>query len=167
MRKVNLLEINDNPTAEFRHKWALVTARKKDGTFNMCTISWGSIGELWSRPVVTVYIKPIRHTDSFLIEDDYFTVTFFNEDHKSDLAFCGTKSGRDHDKVKETNLTPIILENGVTFEGFRRVYVCKKIYAQQFEKDCFVDSQDIIDRYYVDEPCHNFYVGQIIDVLEQ
>ena len=27
--------------------------------------------------------------------------------------------------------------------------------------------KDIIDRYYEDEPCHNFYVGQIIDVLEQ
>ena len=167
MKKVNHLEITDNSISEFRHKWALVTARKKDGSFNMCTISWGSIGELWSRQVVTVFVKPIRHTDSFLVEDDYFTVTFFNEDHKADLAFCGTKSGRDYDKVKETNLTPIFLENGVTFEGFRRVYVCKKIYAQQFEKDCFVDSQDIIDTYYKDEPCHNFYVGKIIDVFEQ
>ena len=69
--------------------------------------------------------------------------------------------------IKDIGFDQDVEENGITFEGFRRVYVCKKIYAQRFEKDCFVDSQDIIDRYYEDEPCHNFYVGQIIDVLEQ
>lgn len=167
MKKVNHFEIKDNVMDEFKNKWALVTARKKDGSFNMCTIAWGSLGELWSKQVVTVYVKPIRHTDSFLKEDDYFTVTFFNEGSKSDLAFCGTKSGRDYDKVKETSLKPIILENGITFENFRRVYVCKKIYQDQFKKEGFVDSKQIIDKYYENEPMHNFYIGEIIEVLEQ
>ena len=79
MKKVSQLEVKDNVIDEFKFKHALVCARKKDGTFNMCTIAWGSIGELWSKDVITVYVKPIRHTDSFLFEDDYFTITFFNK----------------------------------------------------------------------------------------
>ena len=167
MKKVNQKEVLDNPINEFATKWALVTARKKDGTFNMCTLSWGSIGELWSNDVVTIYVKPIRFTDSFLQEDAFFTITFFDDDHKKDLAICGSKSGRDIDKVKETNLIPIVLENGITFEGFRRVYVCKKIYQAPFVKEGFVDSNDIINRYYEDEPFHNIYIGKILEVLEQ
>ena len=65
MRTVNVKEVKDNVVDEFKNKWALITARKKDGTFNMCTISWGSIGELWSKDVLTAYVKPIRFTDSF------------------------------------------------------------------------------------------------------
>ena len=71
------------------------------------------------------------------------------------------------DKVKEANLKPVVLENGITFEGYRRVYVCKKIYQQQFKQECFVDSKDIIDKYYVNEPYHNMYIGEIISVIEK
>ena len=69
--------------------------------------------------------------------------------------------------MKIDSLKPIILENGVTFEGFKRVYVCKKIYQAPFIKNGFVDSKDIIDRYYQDEPFHNMYVGEIISVIEK
>lgn len=167
MKEVNTRSIKDNVIDEFHNKWALVTARKKDGTFNMCTIAWGSIGELWSKDVVTIYIKPIRYTDSFLNDDSFFTITFFNEDHRKDLSFCGSKSGKDVDKIKNTNLIPIVLENGITFEGFRRVYVCKKIYQGQFENEGFVDSNDIINKYYKDEPLHNIYIGEIVAVYEK
>lgn len=133
----------------------------------MCTIAWGQIGELWSKNVLTVFVKPIRFTDSFLNEDSHFTVTFFDESQKDSLRICGTKSGKNIDKVKEANLKPVVLENGITFEGYRRVYVCKKIYQQQFKQECFVDSKDIIDKYYVNEPYHNMYIGEIISVIEK
>ena len=87
MKEVNQLEIFDNVIDEFKRKAAIVTARKKDGSYNMCTIAWGSIGELWSKDVVTVYVKQNRYTDEFLKEDDYFTVTFFHEDQKDILIF--------------------------------------------------------------------------------
>ena len=166
MKKVNEEKILDNVIDEFKNQWALVCARKKDGSYNMCTISWGSIGELWSKNVVTVYIKPIRYTNDFMLDDDYFTVTFFNEPKCDALKVCGTKSGRDVNKTKEANLTPIILENGVTFDGFKRVYVCKKLYQGQFKKEDFVNSQDIINKYYKEEPYHQFYVGEIIETIE-
>ena len=167
MKEVSVTSVKDNVIEEFKTRFALITARKKDGTFNMCTIAWGSIGELWSKDVLTAYVKPIRFTDSFLKEDDYFTVTFLEDGHRNELALCGTKSGRDIDKMKISSLKPIILENGVTFEGYRRVYVCRKIYQAPFVLEGFVDSEDIIDKYYKDEPFHNMYVGEIIKVIEQ
>ena len=166
MKEINQCSIKDIVIDEFKNKFALVTARKKDGSFNMCTVAWGSIGELWSKDVVTVYVKENRYTYEFLQEDDYFTVTFFTPDQRDVLKICGTKSGRDIDKVKQCNLKPIVLENGITFENYRRVYLCKKIYQSPFKKECFVNSKEIIDKYYKDEPMHNFYIGEIIKVYE-
>lgn len=166
MRKVDQKSITNNVIDEFKNQAALVCARKKDGTFNMCTIAWGSIGELWSKDVLTVYVKPIRYTDQFLFEDEYFTVTFLNNEDRKVLSICGSKSGRDIDKVKECNLSVVDLGKGITFDGFRRVYLCRKIYQGQFKKEEFVNSNDIIDKYYKDEPYHNFYVGEIIEVYE-
>ena len=166
MRKVDQKSITDNVIDEFKNQAALVCARKKDGTFNMYTIAWGSIGELWSKDVLTVYVKPIRYTDQFLFEDEYFTVTFLNNEDRKVLSICGSKSGRDIDKVKECNLSVVDLGKGITFEGFRRVYLCRKIYQGQLKKEEFVNSNDIIDKYYKDEPYHNFYVGEIIEVYE-
>ena len=167
MKQIKAIEVNENVIKEFGKTWALVTARKKDGSFNMCTLSWGSIGVLWSKEVVTIYVKPIRHTDSFLFEDDYFTITFFDEDHRSDLALCGTKSGRDIDKIKESNLEAIELENGITYKDFKRVYVCKKIYQAPFIKEGFINNQESLDRDYKDEPFHNIYIGEIVAVYEK
>ena len=70
MKLVNEENVKENIIDEFKNKWALVCARKKDGTYNMCTVSWGSIGELWSKNVVTVYIKTIRYTNDFMLEDE-------------------------------------------------------------------------------------------------
>lgn len=167
MKEIKAIEVNDNVIKEFGKTWALVTARKKDGSFNMCTLSWGSLGFLWSKEVVTIYVKPIRYTDSFLFEDDYFTITFFDEDHRSDLALCGTKSGRDIDKIKESNLEVIELENGITYKDFKRVYLCKKIYQTPFVKEGFINNQESLDRYYKDEPFHNIYIGEIVTVYEK
>ena len=70
--------MNDFMKKAFRvydKEWALVTAGTM-GNFNTMTISWGGLGTLWNKPVATVYVKPIRHTHSFLDSNEYFTVSF-------------------------------------------------------------------------------------------
>ena len=79
-------------------EWALLTAGSMDN-FNTMTISWGGMGTLWGKPVVTVYVKPIRYTYEFLEKNDYFTLSFFPEEYRADLLTLGTKSGRDGDKT--------------------------------------------------------------------
>ena len=48
----------------------LLTAGDKSGC-NTMTIGWCQMGQLWSLPVCTVYVRPERHTFSFMESSDY------------------------------------------------------------------------------------------------
>ena len=69
-------EIELNPIQMIDKDWLEVSAGK-EGDMNLMTISWGSIGELWGKPVFTVYVSTSRYTHKFMEENDYFTVTHF------------------------------------------------------------------------------------------
>lgn len=89
----------------FYKQWGLVTAGNLE-RFNSCTVSWGSMGTLWTRPeksgqVITVYIHPARFTQELLIANDTFTVSFFPEGYRKDLAYFGSHSGKEKSKGRE------------------------------------------------------------------
>lgn len=128
------MEMNFDPFNKFDRQWALVTAGSAE-SFNTMTISWGSMGTIWNKPVVTVYIRPDRYTCDFMKTSEYFTVSFFKEEQRQALKLLGTVSGRDTDKVKASGLTPEFLENGITFEEAEETFVCRKIYSQQLSWD--------------------------------
>ena len=107
-----------NPFDLFKNKWALVSAGKINN-FNCCTVSWGSLGVLWRKNIVTIYVYPSRYTCKFLLDNEYFTVSVFDEEYKKDLAILGSKSGRDIDKVALTKLTPIALEVAIILRVMR------------------------------------------------
>ena len=44
---------------------------------NTMTASWGGVGVLWGKNVVTTYIRPQRYTKEFVDAQDVFTITFF------------------------------------------------------------------------------------------
>ena len=67
-------EIRINPFERFNSDWALVTAGTPEH-YNSMTISWGSMGTIWNKPVVSVYVRPDRYTWRFLKENDTFTVS--------------------------------------------------------------------------------------------
>lgn len=152
-----------DPFHTFHSQWALVTAGNKD-EFNTMTISWGGLGTLWSKPVATVYVKPIRYTYQFLEKFDYFTVSFFDEAYKKDLGVLGRLSGRDGDKVSKTCLTPIEVESGMTFKEAHTTLICKKIYKQDL--DVAQMPQDIINTYYTTEEPHRMYIGEVVKIIE-
>ena len=66
------MEFNTDIFAQFDKKWALLSAGPKED-HNTMTISWGSMGTLWNKPVVTVYVKPIRFTHKFMNENEHYT----------------------------------------------------------------------------------------------
>ena len=153
-----------NPFRKFADEWALVTAGTKE-KFNGMTIGWGTMGTLWSTPVVTVFVKPTRYTAQFVEKSDYFTVSFYDKKYKKALGIMGSKSGRDCDKVKEAGLTPKFLENGITFEEAKETFVCKKIYFEQMHRDKI--PQFAIEKFYEpadSEPPHYMIVGQLVEV---
>jgi len=156
-------KITIDPFTCFNNDWALVTAGDKDD-FNTMTISWGSMGTIWSMPTVTVYVKPIRYTHDYMEKSDIFTVSFFDEKYKRDLSILGSKSKRDCDKLSLTGLNPTFLDNGITFEEAKLTLVLEKIYSQDFSTDTML--KKVIDNYYKTEEPHTMYVGKVIDIIK-
>ena len=153
----------------FNDRWALVTAGTIEN-YNTMTIAWGSMGTIWGpphkgRPILTVYVSPARYTHSFLEANEYFTVSFFPEEYRQDLSVLGSKSGRDGDKVALTQLTPVAVEHGVDFEQAELSFVCKKLFAHQFEKEQV--PQEVADWIYKRMPPHTMFIGEIVDVIER
>ena len=148
----------------FDEQWALLTAGPKDH-FNTMTISWGGMGTLWAKPVITLYVKPCRYTYEFMENNDYFVVSFFGGQYKKDLGILGSRSGRDGDKLSLTSLTPVEIEHGMTYKEATQTIICRKIYEQDLDKQKI--PQEAIDRYYSDEPVHKMYVGEVINIIEK
>ena len=100
------MELNVDVFHNFFPGNALVTAGNLDD-YNTMTIGWGALGSIWGKDAVTIYVRDSRYTLEYLRKCDYFTIDFFEGEHKKDLAILGSKSGRDGDKVALTSLTPV------------------------------------------------------------
>ena len=91
-------------------------------------------------------------------------MSFFDEKYRDALKLCGSKSGRDIDKVAETGLTPTFTEDGIPyFAEAKLVLVCKKMYAQFLNAESIVDN-DAVDKWY-DNDFHKMYISEIVGVL--
>ena len=111
--------LNENPFHLIGKEWMLITAGTEE-KYNTMTASWGGLGVLWSKNVCFCFVRPQRYTLPFLMEQDRFTLSFFTEDYRDALTYCGRHSGRDVDKAKEIGLRPFFLKpNLVTFEQAR------------------------------------------------
>lgn len=164
--KINPEDIADNPFKLIGKDWGLVTAGTRDD-FNTMTISWGGVGIMWNKPVAYTFIRPQRHTFGYLEKSSCFSISFFDEEYRKALTFCGTKSGRDYDKPAETGLTPAFTDDGVPyFEQARLVFVCKKLYAQDMNEESVVDS-DLVMKSYNGDDWHRMFVSEIVEVLNK
>ena len=148
---------------QFDKKWALLSAGSEED-FNMMTISWGGLGTLWSRPVATVYVRTSRYTHDYVDKNDYFTVSFYPAECKKVLAVLGTKSGRDMDKMHDSGLTPVFLENGVTFKEAEVTLVCRKLFRQQLSLENI--PEEVTSVYYEKDAPHDMYIGEVVEILQ-
>ena len=149
-----------------------ITKALKNGVFltsgagdkvNTMVIGWGHIGVIWSRPVFVAYVRGCRYTSELLDANPEFTVNVpLNGFEKKTFLTCGTKSGRDMDKIKECGLTlvpadeisvPAIKEFPLTLE-------CRVIYRE--EQDASRLPEEIREKFYSIEPSeHIAYFGEI------
>ena len=155
--------LTDNPFKLIGTDWMLITAGAPR-SFNTMTASWGGLGVLWDKKVCFCFIRPTRHTYSFVEKAASFTLSFFDEQHRKALTFCGTHSGRDTDKIAATGLTPVQEEGAVYFAEARLVLICKKIYFQDIDPGNFLDRA--INGNYAKKDYHRMYVGEIVRCLE-
>ena len=147
----------------YNKDWALLTAGTVDN-YNTMTISWGGLGTIWNKDVVTVYVRPNRYTYGFMEKNEYFTVSFYSDEYKKDLGVLGTLSGRDGDKVAKTKLTPVAAEGSTTFRQAKATLLCRKIYSQ----DMAVENmpQEAVEKFYTEEPAHRMYIGEVVGIIE-
>ena len=162
--EIDPLNLKENAFGLIGEEWMLITAGAPDH-FNTMTASWGTLGILWHLPVAICFIRPQRHTFKFAESSDHFTLCFLETGNREILQFCGTKSGRDRDKIKETGLHPLTTRNGnVYFEQSRLVIECKKLYADRIKEDSFI-VQGLTGKNYPKKDFHKFYIGEIISCL--
>ena len=151
----------------------ILLTTKRGEEVNSMTIGWGTIGIDWSIPVFIAYVRESRYTKQLLEETGEFTINVpLGEVDKNILTICGTKSGRDMNKLQELGLhleepmdisVPGIRELPLTLE-------CKVIYKQK--QDLSAIPEKILKRYYPveddtlhpgsDRDYHIAYTAQIV-----
>lgn len=163
MKQIEINEFSANPFKLIGSDWMLITAKKGDKT-NMMTASWGGVGILWNKPVATIYVRPQRYTKEFIDNEEYFSLCVLPEEYRQILNYCGTKSGRDEDKIAETKLTIDESEKAPIFKESRLVLICKKLYAQDLTEQSFID-KSLVEKNYKAKDFHTMYIAEIEKIL--
>lgn len=160
-----------NPFSDFDERWALLTSGSglKREEWNTMTVSWGSVGILWNKIVAIVYVRPNRHTYTFIEKNEGLSLSFFDNNaiNRKILEFCGTKSGRDYDKAVETGLKPFRFGNNfISFEQASLILACKKLYIGKLRPEQFID-KTIIEKNYPRKDFHSVYICEIVSALSK
>ena len=146
--------------------WMLITA-EKDGKANSMTASWGGLGVIWGKNVAYIFVRKSRYTKEFIDGSDTFSLSFF--DHKENskmLAYMGTASGRDEDKIEKADLTLAHYDGVPYFDEATTVIICKKLCCQPIEPNSFI-SKEIDEQFYSDKDYHDLYIGEITGILSR
>lgn len=161
-RKISPEELQGNFIKMVSQDWMLIAAGNSEKA-NMMTASWGGIGVLYNKPVAICFINPARYTYSIMEKSDTFTLTFYPQEYKEVLQYCGTKSGRDEDKIKGSGLTPVYTENGaVAFSQACVIIECRKLLSQSLMLDS-IENEDERNKRAM-QPMHKMYIGEILNV---
>ena len=168
MKEITFKELNENMISRIGSDWMLITSGDEK-SFNMMTASWGGVGVLWNRPVVFAFIRPERYTREFIDARNEFTITFLGPEHRKAHSICGSKSGREIDKVAATGLTPFFTEAGnPVFEEARLTLECKVVYKSEIEEAKFLDPT-VFPRWYDEKNgnAHIVYIAEILNAWEK
>lgn len=100
----------------------------------------------------------------FIEKYDYFSLSFLKDDFSNVHEVCGMQSGRYINKIKETNLNPIITKNGcMLFEESILSVECKKIYSHQMSQMNY-ENHEFHSMIKDKGSDHKMYIAEIIDI---
>jgi flavin reductase (DIM6/NTAB) family NADH-FMN oxidoreductase RutF len=142
----------------------ILLTTKVGGKVNSMTIGWGTLGIIWERPVFVAYVRQQRYSREMLDECREFTINVPVGDYRRKiLGICGSKSGRDTDKIEAAGLTPVEPEV-ISVPGIKELPLtleCRVLYRQEQESDQFND--EITRQFYTMETGdHICYYGEIV-----
>ena len=144
------------------HEGLLLCSVDSDGKPNVMTIGWLTGGAIWSKPILTVLVRPSRFTYSRLEQVSEFTVNVLPAAFAETIQHCGTASGRDGDKFAHTGLTPVpaqkvrapIIEQGAVHYECRVVHTNEVIPANL--------ATEIKASAYATGDYHRVYFGEVL-----
>ena len=85
----------------------MVSVADKEGNSDIVTVAWaGTI--CTNPPMVSISVRPERFSHHMLMETGEFVINLTTKELAFATDYCGVKSGRDVDKWKEMNLTPVM-----------------------------------------------------------
>ena len=142
--------------------YMLITTPDGDSA-NAMTASWGCMGVLWNRPVALCFIRPQRYSFGLAEKSDRFSLAFFGSERRDVMALCGSKSGRDTDKIAACGLTLAELDGVPVISDASLLLVCKKLYADDLKENCFIDKA-LLENYKAGD-YHRTYVLEIQKAL--
>ncbi len=167
-RKINIWD-HTRQIMDAMDPGVLVTT-KADGQVNSMTIGWGMMGVQWRKNIFILYVRESRHTKKMLEKNPEFTVNVpVGVADKHILAVCGTKSGRDMDKIKELGLT-LEEPTAISVPGIKELPLtleCRVVYQQDQDPQAIPEA--VTKRYYPPfyedgrADYHTIYYGEILD----
>ena len=133
-------------------KKGILLTTKSGSRVNTMTIGWGKLGVEWNKPIFIAYVRESRFSRQLLEESGEFTVNIPTDSvDRKILSYCGTRSGRDTDKIRDLALTleePLV----VSAPGIRELPLtleCKVIYKQP--QDLEAIPAELLSRFYPEE----------------
>jgi flavin reductase (DIM6/NTAB) family NADH-FMN oxidoreductase RutF len=140
--------------------WMLITAwDEEQQRVNAMTASWGCMGVLWNKNICVLFVRPQRHTYGLLEASERCSLAFFGQEHRDALRLCGSKSGRDMDKIEAAGLTSMTLDGVSVIAEAETLILCRKLYADDLKNTNFLDPALLAN--YKNDDFHRIYVCEI------
>jgi len=161
---IQIGQLNLQPFTAFDPEGVLLVSGDM-ASANLMTISWGTFGIMWGRPVAMVMVRKTRHTWGFITQAPDFTVNWMDESWTDALRLCGSKSGRDMDKFTAAGLTPsparivgspLIAESALSLE-------CKTLYRHDLDPTQFIEPA-LLNLYSAGD-YHGLFFGEVVTAI--
>ena len=164
MKIINPKDFDANIFRLLDDSWCLIASYDQNHTplpYNAMTASWGCMGVLWNKNVFFCVVRPQRYTKEFIDNSRYISLSFFGEEMKKALTYCGRNSGREGYKLKESGFTPVITDDGkVEFKEAKITVFGKKLFASDMKEADFID-KSLVEKNYPNNDFHTVYVCEI------
>lgn len=167
LREVKLTDVAPEIISQLGQGGAFLTVALDDKV-NTMTVGWTTLGRLWNKPVCMVPVRFSRYTRQLIEKAQSFTLSVpVDQSFQEALTFCGTKSGQDVDKYKETGLSlkPGTAVSSPSIDGCDIVLECRVLYKQTLEPLSL--APEIKDKWYADDDYHILFYGEVVKAYKR
>lgn len=155
-REINVLDYASE-ILKAVNKGVLITS-KFENKVNSMTISWGTLGIEWAKPIFIAFIREHRYTRELLEKGTSFTINIpMQGSNRKPIGYLGTKSGRDRDKLKDMNLTlvPSDIVDAPAIKEYPLTLECRIVYKQLQDRNALAKEKMVFYPQDVPETYHD------------